>query len=92
MGVGSQHHAPAALPQGKTRYPLYRRLGGPQGWSERLRKISPPTGIRSRDCGIPALIHTHTHTHTHTYMACIGTTLQGPLEACRESEGYFVTG
>jgi hypothetical protein len=25
-GVGSQHHAPAALPPGKTRYPLYRRL------------------------------------------------------------------
>jgi hypothetical protein len=30
MGVGDQHHAPAALPQGKVRYPLYRRLGGPQ--------------------------------------------------------------
>jgi len=27
MGVGGQCHAPAALPQGKTRYPLYRRLG-----------------------------------------------------------------
>jgi len=22
-----------------TRYPLYRRLGGPQGWSGRVRKI-----------------------------------------------------
>ena len=32
----------------KTRYPLYRRLGGPQGWSGQVRKISPPTGIRSR--------------------------------------------
>jgi len=30
MGVG-QRHAPAALPSGKTRYPRYRRLGGPQG-------------------------------------------------------------
>ena len=30
-GVGGQRHAPAALPPGKTRYPLYRRLGGPQG-------------------------------------------------------------
>jgi hypothetical protein len=27
-GVGGQHHAPAALPPGKTRYPLYRRLDG----------------------------------------------------------------
>jgi hypothetical protein len=32
-GVGGQHHAPAALPPGNTRYPLYRRLGGPQGRS-----------------------------------------------------------
>ena len=47
MRVGGQHHAPAALPPGKTRCPLYRRLGGPQGWSGRVRKISPPTGIRS---------------------------------------------
>jgi hypothetical protein len=40
--VGGQHHAPAALPPGKTRYPLYSRLGGPQGRSGRVRKISPP--------------------------------------------------
>jgi len=26
---------------GKTQYPLYRRLGGPQGWSGQERKISP---------------------------------------------------
>jgi hypothetical protein len=47
--VGGQRHAPAALPPGKTRYPLYRRLGGPQGRPGRVRKISPPTGIRSPD-------------------------------------------
>ena len=35
------------LPPGKTRYPLYRRLGGPQGRSGRA-KILVPTGIRSR--------------------------------------------
>jgi hypothetical protein len=29
---------------GKTRYPLYRRLGGPQGLSRQVRKISPPRG------------------------------------------------
>ena len=49
MEVGGQHHAPAALTPGDTRYPLYRRLGGPQGKSGRVRKISPPTGIRSPD-------------------------------------------
>ena len=31
-GVGGQRHAPAALPPGKTRYPLYRRLGGLHGF------------------------------------------------------------
>jgi hypothetical protein len=42
-GVGGQRHAPAALPPppGKTRYPLYRMLGGPQCRSGRVRKISP---------------------------------------------------
>jgi len=27
MGVSGQIHVPAVLPLGKTRYPLYRRLG-----------------------------------------------------------------
>ena len=40
---------PRSLPPVKTRYPLYRRLGGPQGWSGQVRKISPPTGTRSPD-------------------------------------------
>jgi len=40
-GVGGQRHAPAALPPGKTRYPFFKRLLGPQGRSGKLRKISP---------------------------------------------------
>ena len=40
--VSGQQHAPAALyPRGKTRYPLYRRLGGPQGRSGRAWKSRP---------------------------------------------------
>jgi len=40
-----QSHAPAALPPGKTRYPLWRRLGGPQGrygqvWNKSLHRDS----------------------------------------------------
>ena len=35
------------LSLGKTRYPLYRRLGGPQGRSGRAENLVP-TGIRSR--------------------------------------------
>jgi hypothetical protein len=48
MGVGGQRHAPASLPTGKTRYPLYRRLGGPQGRSGLMRNISPPPGFDPR--------------------------------------------
>ena len=48
MGEGVQLHAPAALPPGKTRYPLYRRLGKPQGRSGRGRKISPLPGFDPR--------------------------------------------
>ena len=64
IGVGDQHHGPAASPPGKTRYALYRRLVRPQGRSGRVRKISPPQGFdhrtvqrvvsRHTDCAIPA--------------------------------------
>jgi hypothetical protein len=47
-GVDGQLHAPAALPPGKTRYALYRRLGGLQGRSGQVRKISPPPGFDPR--------------------------------------------
>jgi hypothetical protein len=47
-GVGGQCHAPADLPPGKIRYPLYRRLGGSQGRSGRVRKISPAPGLDPR--------------------------------------------
>jgi hypothetical protein len=62
-GVGGQCHDPAALLPGKNRYPLYRRLGGPQDRSGRVWKISPPSGFDPRtvqpvaspytDCAIP---------------------------------------
>jgi hypothetical protein len=48
MGVGGQRHASAALPPGKTRYPLNRKMGGPQGRSGQSRKISPPPGFDTR--------------------------------------------
>ena len=65
MGMGGQRHAPAALPLGKTQYPLYWRLGGPPCGSGRVRKISPqpefdpqavqPVASRYTDYAIPAL-------------------------------------
>jgi len=64
MCVGVLRHAPAALPLGMLRYRLHRRLGGPQGLSEGMRKISPPPGFdprtvqpvasRYKDYAIPA--------------------------------------
>jgi hypothetical protein len=33
---------------GKTRYHLYRRLGGPQGQAGQVRKITPPPGFDTR--------------------------------------------
>jgi len=51
VGVVGQRYAPVALPPEKTRYPLYRRLGWPQGRTGQVWKIlpPPPTGIRSPD-------------------------------------------
>jgi hypothetical protein len=37
-----------SLPPGNTRYPLYRRLGGPQGRSGQVRKVSTPPGFDPR--------------------------------------------
>ena len=48
MGVGGQRHAPAALLPGKTQYPLYNRLGGPQDHSGWVWKISPSPGFDPR--------------------------------------------
>jgi hypothetical protein len=48
MVVGGQRHTLAALPPVKTRYPLCKRMSGPQGRSERVRKISPPSGFDPR--------------------------------------------
>jgi hypothetical protein len=42
MVVGDHRHAPEVLLPGKTQYTLYRKLGGPQGRSGRVRKISLP--------------------------------------------------
>ena len=45
MGVGGQLHYVAALPPGKTQYPLYRRMGGLQAQSGQVQKISPLPGF-----------------------------------------------
>ena len=46
--VGGQRHASAVLPPGKSRYPMYMRLGGPQEPSETVRQISSRPGFDPR--------------------------------------------
>ena len=45
---GSASRSGRSLPQGKTRCPLYRRLGGPQGRSGQVRTFSAPPGFDPR--------------------------------------------
>ena len=50
MGVVGQRYSAAALLPGKTKYPFYRRLDGPQGWSGRVQKITPSPAFDLRTC------------------------------------------
>ena len=83
MWVGGECHTPAALSPGKTWYPSYRRLGGPQGWSGWVQKFSPPPGFdpwtvqpvvsHNTDYSVPAHIlpirnKNKTLLHTSLYM------------------------
>jgi hypothetical protein len=56
--VSGQLHAPDALPPGKDpRYPLHRRLGGPQIRSRRggeEKNSQPPPGIEPQNSARPA--------------------------------------
>ena len=64
--MGSQRPAPPTLHPGKTWYSLFMRLGGPHGWSGRVQKISPPTGIRSPDRQVRCeLLHRLRYTGPH---------------------------
>ena len=47
-GDGLASRPGRSLPPGKTRYPFYRRLDGPQGRSGQVRKISSPPGFDLR--------------------------------------------
>ena len=65
-GEGSASRPGHSLPLGKTRYPLYRRLGGPQGQSGQVRKISLPPGFDPRTVQPIASRYTTCATRPHT--------------------------
>jgi len=69
-GEGSASRASRSLPLGKTRYPLYRRLGGPQGRSGQVRKISPPPGFDPRTVQPLASRYTDWTTRPTYYVYC----------------------
>ena len=58
-GEGSASRPGRFLPPGRNRYPLYRRLGGPQGRSGQVRKISPPPRFDARTIQAVASRYTH---------------------------------
>jgi hypothetical protein len=66
MGVGGQRHAPAALPPGMTRYPLYRSLGRHLGRSWRVLKISLPPGFDPQTVQLVASRYTDWAIPAHT--------------------------
>jgi hypothetical protein len=83
MGVGGQRHAPAALPPGKTRYPMYMRLDGPQGRSGRVWKISPQPGFDPRTVQPVASRYTDYATPAHMLETevCVTTELRFRIPA-----------
>jgi hypothetical protein len=58
MGVGSTPRPGRFTPGKETQYPLYRMLVLSQGWSEGVRKISPPWGFDSRTVKLVASCYT----------------------------------
>ena len=71
-GEGSASRPGRSLPPGNTRYPLYRRLGGPQGRSGPVRKISLPPGFDPRTVQPVASRYTVYATRpTHLYVKLV---------------------
>jgi hypothetical protein len=70
-GVGGQHHALAALPPGKTWYPLYRRLGGgPRAGLDGCGKSRPPPGFDPRTVQPVASRYTDYVYNIYSFMFC----------------------
>jgi len=66
-GEGSAARPGRILTPGKTRYPFYRKLGGPQGRSGRAENLVS-TGIRSRTVQPVAQLLYQQSYQTHVYV------------------------
>ena len=69
-GEGSASRSGRSLPLRKTRYPLYRRLGGSQGRSGQVQKISLPPGFDPRTVQPVASRYTDYATQPIWYGGC----------------------
>jgi hypothetical protein len=69
-GEGSASRPGRSLSPGKTRYPLYRSLGGPQGRSGQVRKISPVPRFDPRIVQPVANRFTDYTTRSTVYVKC----------------------
>jgi len=85
MGVRGQRHALAVLTPGNNRYPLNRRLGGPQDLSGRVRKISPLPGFDPRTVQPISSRYTGWAIPAHTYIK-----FRGCLHAGRVAWAQFL--
>ena len=83
MGVGGKRHASAALPPGMTRYPLYRKLGRPQGRSGRVLKISPTPGFDPRTVQLVASRYTDDGIAAHIIITTLNS--DAKFDLCRTS-------
>jgi len=68
------------LVPGKTQYPLYRSLGGPQGRSGQVRKISPPPGFDLRT--VQSVASRYTHYATRSTLMSSGSKKKEPRYTC----------
>jgi hypothetical protein len=60
------------LPAGKTRYPLYRRLGGPQGRYGQVRKIMSGCRLDLSDSGEGTVVVYCERTNEHSISVTCG--------------------
>ena len=67
------------IPWKEIRYPLYRRLGGPQGRSGRVRKMSPLPGFDPRTNSFPA------HYRANSESFCLNGRFRRTVGISRES-------
>jgi hypothetical protein len=85
-GEGSASSPNRSSPLGKTRYPLHRRLSGPQGQSGQVRKISPPPGFDPWTVRTIASRYTDYATQPTSVKYTVHLTMQDPVNSSHFQE------